>query len=589
MSKGLGRFARAAVIGALLLALAGMAAPVLAASATATLSPSGGLAFGNVKVGTTSSSKKATLSNSGSSSQAFHINSISVNGQFAISSKSCGSSLGVGSSCTISVVFKPTSSGAKAGTLNVSTDASAGDTSIPLSGTGAMPGAKLSATSLSFGGWAVGVTSPSKSVNLTNTGKATLKITSVSASGDFKQSNDCGSSLGAGKACTISVTFRPGALGSRTGKLTVKDDASTGTQTASLSGNGVKLSVSVDPTTLNFRIERIHTTSVVRSATLTNKGPSKLIVSDISTSNGYSQTNTCGSSLSAGTSCTISVTFNPTTEGSYDGSVTIQDNAGTQHVSLTGIGGLPEFKANLKRLTFHKQGVGTSSLPRVVKVTNVGTDKLFINKIRVKGDFSQTNTCEPYVNPGITCVISVTFSPTRADARKGVLTIDHELGVNKLSLRGSGIPAIATQGTNPAGDRPEDLGPDEVATQRGLSGPLKLLGLVGLLLLIGGGAFLWLTKGGATRRRKDLVHRLKPRGDAEASDSPKPDGRQGADQAASLDAVLAGIKELETLGRARTGVTEAQAVNGSSAGSQERVPVGRAPYDWQSDPGSALV
>ena len=592
MKRGTRRFVLGAAAWVLLGALACSAAPALAANATATLGPSSGLSFGNVKVGTTSSAKKATLTNNGP--DGITVGNSSATGQFDVSTTTCAGQLGAGSSCSISVVFKPTSGGSKTGALNVTTNATTGASlSIPLSGTGALPGAKLSATSLAFGSWAVNVTSTPRTAKLTNTGKATLKITGISVSGDFKQSNDCGSSLGAGKACTISVTFKAGALGVRTGKLIVKDDAPSGTQSAALSGMGVKLSVALDPTTLNFHIQRIHTTSITRSAILTNKKAATLIVSDISTSKPYSETNTCGSSVPAGSSCTISVTFAPEAEGVFDGTVTINSSGGIEKLAVTGIGGFPAFSAKAKNLSFGDTAVGSTSQPRVVKVTNEGTDKLFIDRLSVSGDFGQTNTCEPYVNPGITCTISVTFVPTATSARKGVLKIRHELGVYKVSLRGVGLPAGATPpSTSSAGNNP--LGPAESSGGRGLTGGLKLMALLGLALLLGGGAYLWLTGTGG--------------GGWLPGNSPLADGKKSGRVAGdvlsstvegdedALEWFLAGsegpdgVKELEPVPRSQPEpVRRSQAAGVHPTTGNGELGAGKRPFDWQTEPGSHLA
>src|SRR5262249_42453184 len=79
---------------------------------------------------------------------------------------------------------------------------------------GAAPVVGLSPTSLNFGNQLVGSSSAAQSVTLTNSGAATLTISSISASGDFSQTNTCPSSLGPAANCTISVTFTPTAAGS---------------------------------------------------------------------------------------------------------------------------------------------------------------------------------------------------------------------------------------------------------------------------------------------------------------------------------------------------------------------------------------
>src|SRR5258708_18134395 len=79
-----------------------------------------------------------------------------------------------------------------------------------LRGTGAAASAlalRLSPTSLSFGSQTVGTTSAAKPVTLTNSGTATLAISSIAISGDYAQSNTCGTSLAASASCNMSGTF----------------------------------------------------------------------------------------------------------------------------------------------------------------------------------------------------------------------------------------------------------------------------------------------------------------------------------------------------------------------------------------------
>src|SRR5262249_7414335 len=78
-------------------------------------------------------------------------------------------------------------------------------------------------TSLSFGLQLVGTTSPAQTVTLTNTGPIALNISSITASGDFLQRNNCGSSLPARESCTIRVAFSPSDKGVRSGAVTITD------------------------------------------------------------------------------------------------------------------------------------------------------------------------------------------------------------------------------------------------------------------------------------------------------------------------------------------------------------------------------
>ncbi|MFZ3210572.1 MAG: choice-of-anchor D domain-containing protein [Terriglobales bacterium] len=96
----------------------------------------------------------------------------------------------------------------------------------------------VSPTSVTFGNTLVGTTASIWSVTYENDSSGSLAITTVSASGDYAQSNNCGSSLAAGAACTINVTFTPTASGARSGGLQVAGDSP---QKVPLSGTGVTM------------------------------------------------------------------------------------------------------------------------------------------------------------------------------------------------------------------------------------------------------------------------------------------------------------------------------------------------------------
>jgi len=99
----------------------------------------------------------------------------------------------------------------------------------------------LSPSALSFGNQKVGTASLVKYVTLTNTGNATLTFSGgFLISGDFAFAGmgTCGSTVGAGANCTISVKFAPTAKGARTGAVTLNDNAPHTPQKISLSGSG---------------------------------------------------------------------------------------------------------------------------------------------------------------------------------------------------------------------------------------------------------------------------------------------------------------------------------------------------------------
>jgi hypothetical protein len=110
------------------------------------------------------------------------------------------------------------------------------------------PAVMLSSASLTFVSQTDGTTSAAQTVMLTNSGTAALAITSIAASGDFAQTNTCGTSVAAGANCTISVTFTPTAAGMRTGTVTITDNAGNSPQMVSLSGGGEAVSISTAST-----------------------------------------------------------------------------------------------------------------------------------------------------------------------------------------------------------------------------------------------------------------------------------------------------------------------------------------------------
>ena len=173
-----------------------------------------------------------------------------------------------------------------------------------------------------------------------------MNITSISFTGtnaaDFARTTTCGATLAAGASCNISVTFRPTATGSRTASLSVTDSAPGSPHTVPLTGTGT--AVTVSPTSLTYTTQTVGTTSAAKTVTVTNSGTTALTGVGISftgtNATDFAQTNTCGTSVAAGSSCTISVTFKPLAAGIRTATLRIADSDPTspQQVTLTGIG-----------------------------------------------------------------------------------------------------------------------------------------------------------------------------------------------------------------------------------------------------------
>jgi two-component sensor histidine kinase len=421
----------------------------------------GSLAFGNQTINTTSATQTVTLTNTGNAALSIAgITVIGTNaGDFA-QTNACGSSVAAGANCTITVTFTSAATGARAGTLTVTdnNNGTAGSTqTVSLSGTGTSvpaPVVSLSVLSLAFGNQTVNTDSTAQTVTLTNTGNAALSIAGITVTGtnasDFAQTNTCGSSVAAAANCTITVTFKPSASGSRTASVSITDNASGSPQTASLSGTGTAGVVSLSATSLAFGTQPVGTPGTGQTLTLSNTGSTALSITSLAltgtNASDFAQTNTCGSSVAAGSNCTISVTFKPSASGSRTASVSITDNASgsPQTVSLSGTGTAALVSLSPTSLAFGNQPVEMTSTAQAVTLSNTGNAALSITSLALTGtnasDFEQSNACGSSLAAGANCTIAVMFRPSVAGAEAASLSIaDNSSGSPQtVALSGAG-------------------------------------------------------------------------------------------------------------------------------------------------------
>ncbi len=209
---------------------------------------------------------------------------------------------------------------------------------------------------------------------------------------------------------------------------------------------------SLSPTSVDFGNQSVNLTSTPRIITLSNGSGSPLSISAVSITgagtSAFVESNSCGSSVPAGGSCSFSVTFTPASATTYGASLSVADNASgsPQSVALSGTGtnpGLPAVSLTPTSLTFSTP-VGTTSAPQVVSLRNSGNADLTISGIRLGGtnasSFVQTNTCGASLASGSTCSISVTFSATSASSSTAsfIVTDNAPGSPQTVSLTGSG-------------------------------------------------------------------------------------------------------------------------------------------------------
>ena len=203
----------------------------------------------------------------------------------------------------------------------------------PASGVTATPSA------LDFGSVATGTTSAAQTVTVANPTGSAASVSSIAVTGDYAQTNTCGSSIAANGSCTVSVKFAPTAAGTRTGSLTV--NAGGVTNTVSLTGSGTAPGpvLNAAPASLSFARTVVGSTAPTQTVTVTNSGTTAATISNVAVTGDFSQTDNC-TSIAVGASCTVTVTFKPTAGGARTGTLTVTSNANNSPTTagLTGNG-----------------------------------------------------------------------------------------------------------------------------------------------------------------------------------------------------------------------------------------------------------
>ena len=304
--------------------------------------------------------------------------------------------------------------------------------------------------SLNFGSQGVGTVSGSETITISNPAGVSFNITNIAASGDYSQTNDCGSSLAAGAHCTITVSFSPTKTGSDAGTITLSDSTKASPVAIPLIGSGVNgPALTADPARAIFPSQSVGTSSKPVPVSLLNTGNSGLNISGISVagtdSSDFTETNNCGASLAPGASCTVNVTFVPTAGGSRMASIAISgtEPGSPQSVELVGTAVGPAVSLSPTTLTFASETVGATSAAQTSTLTNIGNAPLNITGISASGDFAETNTCGTSLAIGSSCQISVTFAPSAVGNRTGNITIAQSGGGSPQSIALSGIGSAA--------------------------------------------------------------------------------------------------------------------------------------------------
>ena len=446
------------------------------------------LSFGSVATGATSAAQSVTVSNP--TGAAASVSSIAASGDFSQTS-TCGSSIAANSSCTVSVKFSPTATGARTGSLTI--NAGGVTNTVSLSGTGTAPGPVLNAApaSLSFAGTVVGSTAAAQTVTVTNSGTTAASVSGVSVTGDFSQASNC-ASIAVGGSCAVTVKFTPTTGGTRTGILTVTSNANNNPLTVGLTGAGISSSTNIaagqptsassanspyvaanmtdaDPSTYwesangsfpqwgqvdlgqNFSIGKV----ILKLPPSTAWGARTQTLSVLGSTDGSNFSTIVGSAgytfdPSANNNA-VTITFPAATARYVRVNITANTGWPAGQVSdfevFPAAGGgspSPVLSASPSSLTFASQALNTTSAAQPVTVTNTGTAAASLASVGITGDYGQSNNCGTSLAVGASCTVSVTFTPTASGTRAGSLTINSNAANSPATIALSGAGASSS-------------------------------------------------------------------------------------------------------------------------------------------------
>jgi hypothetical protein len=197
------------------------------------------LPFPDQVVGTTSSPLSSTITNNAAT--ATTVCKVTTSGDFS-QTNTCTSIASKGS-CSVNVTFTPSAHTSNTGLLQIITNDAGSPQSIVLSGKGVIPVVSLPSGPLNFPAQQVGTTSTQQPITLNNSGDGPLTISNVAVTGDFSETNSCGSTVAPAAACTFNVSFVPTTSGNRAGSLTITDNAAGSPHSINLSGTATDFSL----------------------------------------------------------------------------------------------------------------------------------------------------------------------------------------------------------------------------------------------------------------------------------------------------------------------------------------------------------
>ncbi len=224
-------------------------------------------------------------------------------------------------------------------------------------------------------------------------------------------------------------------------------------------GSSAFAQATLTPATLSFGNQGLNDTSAAKTATFKNEQASPLTITSIVISGGtapadYAWGGNCRltpSTLGAGKSCGIKVTFTPSALGSRTATLTVTDTAtnSPQTVSLTGTGVQPA-TTSVATLAFGNQSVSSTSAAKTVKLWNNASTAITLSGNTLTGTNASAfavsaTTCGASLAGHTSCTISVTFTPAATGAMTATLSMADSASNSPqtVSLTGTGVQPVS--------------------------------------------------------------------------------------------------------------------------------------------------
>lgn len=411
------------------------------------------LVWGTIDVGQTSGSKVLTVNNG--QTVPLTIYSISVGADFIATDSQCPTApatVAAGSSCTISLAFRPYSTGAKSEVITFTDDAPGGNQSVSLMGTGAAGSLAFNPTSLTFAGVDPNSVSQPQTARLTNEQTTAINLSSITISGHFAETDDCPGSLAPNASCTFTVTSNPVIEGPIEGSINVKDGSGVTTQLYLSGMGGVPIDdsgsatgeVVVLPSSLHLGSVMVGQTSTASQLILSNNHPSPVTISQMASGPDiHVEANTCPvapRSLAAGAACKILVAFRPESAGVKNEGINFKTGKSTEphSVVVDGTGRKGTLSFSTGSLTFASLSPGVQTSAQAATLVNQDSVPVRLRKIQVIGPFSETNDCPAATEvlaPGASCTIVVRTESAFDGVSAGTINVvDSSGAVTQLYL-----------------------------------------------------------------------------------------------------------------------------------------------------------